>query len=49
MLKQQRARALLIYSANTFRLAWREGRGEQGPSNSTIEESFNPFLFVVVV
>lgn len=23
--------------------------GEQGPRNSTMEESFNPFLFVVVV
>lgn len=46
MLKQQRARAILIYSANTFRLAWREvGGGEQGLRRRDNRRVFQAFSF----
>lgn len=45
MLKQQRARAILIYSANTFRLAWREAGGEQGLRRRNNGGVFQAFSF----
>lgn len=50
MLKQQRTRALLIYSANTFRLA-RESEGRESVlgrrHNGGVFQTFSVFVVVV--